>query len=337
MINDPTIPHQPNEDAEQQRRFEAVLGAYFEALDAGQSPNRQELLDRNPDLATDLAEFFAEQDRFHDLVAPLRDDSTHLDVSATLPASGPAHPRSGGLASTSPPQPGGATATAEAQGDPLAETRAQGKTTLFPDQPFERASLSRADGDSDDLPQGTSVRYFGDYMVFEPLGRGGMGVVYRARQRSLNRLVALKMIRTGRFATADELRRFHNEAEAAATLDHPHIVPIFEVGKHRHNHFFSMKLITGSSLADRLADYAADPRTAARLVMTVARVVHHAHQRGILHRDLKPANILVDEQGQPHVTDFGLARRLESDSGLTQSGAVVGTPSYMAPQQTSGK
>jgi serine/threonine-protein kinase len=164
-----------------------------------------------------------------------------------------------------------------------------------------------------------------------------MGVVCRARQGSLNRLVALKRVRSGRFASADERRRFHNEAEAVATLDHPHIVPIYEVGAHRHYHYFSMKLIAGGSLADRLADYAADPRAAARLVATVARAVYHAHQRGILHRDLKPGNFLVDEHGQPHVTDFGLARRLEADSGLTQSGALVGTPSYMAPEQTSGR
>src|SRR5262249_13787558 len=131
--------------------------------------------------------------------------------------------------------------------------------------------------------------------------------------------------------------RFHNEAEAVANLDHPHIVPIFEVGAYRHHHFFSMKLVAGGSLADRLADYAGDPRATARLVATAARAVHHAHQRGILPRELKPAKILVAEQGQPHVTDFGRARRMEADSGLTQSGAVVGTPSYMAPEQTSGR
>jgi WD40 repeat protein len=337
MGNDPTIPHEPNETPERRRRFESVLGAYFEALDAGQSPDRRELIGRHPELAEDLAEFFAEQDHFHHLVAPLRDESSHPDEYATLSPGGPTRAQSGGPLSTLPPRPGGAAPTIEAQGDPLAETKSQGQSTHLPDQPSERASLAPVNGDRDDLPPGTSVRYFGDYMLFEPIGRGGMGVVYRARQRSLNRLVALKMIRAGQFVTADELRRFQNEAEAAATLDHPNIVPIFEVGKYRRHHFFSMKLISGSSLADRLADYAADPRSAARLLVTVARAVHHAHQRGILHRDLKPANILVDEQGQPYVADFGLARRLEADSGLTQSGAVMGTPSYMAPEQASGQ
>ena len=128
-------------------------------------------------------------------------------------------------------------------------------------------------------------------------------------------------------ATDDELRRFRNEAEAVAALDHPHIVPIYEVGEHDGRRYFTMKLIGGRSLDRRLADYAADPRAAARLVATVAEAVHHAHQRGILHRDLKPANILLDDRGEPHVTDFGLAKRVEGDSELTVSGAILGTPS----------
>jgi hypothetical protein len=164
-----------------------------------------------------------------------------------------------------------------------------------------------------------------------------MGIVYKARQMSLNRPVALKMIRATRFPTADEVRRFQNEAEAVARLDHPNIVPIFEVGQFEDQHYFSMKLIAGESLDRRLRDYATDPRSAARLVTAVAGAVHHAHQRGILHRDLKPANILVDAEAQPHVTDFGLAKRVEGGSELTQSGAIMGTPAYMAPEQASGK
>ena len=152
------------------------------------------------------------------------------------------------------------------------------------------------------------------------LGEGGMGIVYKARQLSLNRPVALKMIKAARFASADDVRRFHNEAEAVARLDHPNIVPIFEVGQFEDQHYFSMKLIAGESLDKRLKDYVADPRRAARLVAVMAGAIHHAHQRGILHRDLKPANILLDAEGQPHVTDFGLAKRVEGDSELTQTG-----------------
>ena len=190
---------------------------------------------------------------------------------------------------------------------------------------------------SSSLPDGTRVRYFGDYELIEELGRGGMGVVYKARQISLNRPVALKMIKSAALASDDELRRFQNEAEAVAALDHPHIVPILEVGEHDGQRYFSMKLIGGTSLDKKLADYAADPKAAARLVTTAAEAVHHAHQRGILHRDLKPANILLDERGEPHVTDFGLAKRVEGDSELTHTGAILGTPAYMAPEQASGR
>jgi serine/threonine-protein kinase len=182
-----------------------------------------------------------------------------------------------------------------------------------------------------------SKRIIAGYEILGELGRGGMGVVHKARQIALGRLVALKLIRSAEFATADELSRFQNEAEAVARLDHPHIVPIYEVGQHRGLRFFSMKLITGVSLDKKLAAFAADLAASARLVAIVAEAVHHAHQRGILHRDLKPANILLDEEGKPHVTDFGLARRIENDSELTQSGMPMGTPSYMSPEQARGE
>ena len=171
---------------------------------------------------------------------------------------------------------------------------------------------------------------FGDYEVQNEIARGGMGVVYRARQISLNRTVALKLILAGQFAGEEEVKRFRAEAEAAANLDHPNIVPIYDVGQFEGRHFFSMKLIEGRSLAERGRDGARDPVASARLV---ALAIHYAHQRGVLHRDLKPANILVDSQGEPQVTDFGLARRIGAESRLTQTGAVFGTPAYMPPEQ----
>jgi tetratricopeptide (TPR) repeat protein len=178
------------------------------------------------------------------------------------------------------------------------------------------------------------------YDLLEPLGRGGMGIVYRARHLALNRLVALKFDLTSPWAAAAERQRFRTEAEAVAHLDHPHIVPIYEVGESQGQAFLSMKLLDGGSLAEQLDRFRADPKAAARLMVPVARAVHYAHQRGILHRDLKPANVLLDAAGEPYVSDFGLAKRLapgESIGDPTQTGALVGTPAYVAPEQASGR
>ncbi|HIM30498.1 MAG TPA: serine/threonine protein kinase [Planctomycetes bacterium] len=176
---------------------------------------------------------------------------------------------------------------------------------------------------------------FADYVLEEEVGRGGMGIVFRARQTSLDREVAVKMILSGTFATKSERERFRAEAEAAARLDHPNIVAVHEVGEHGEIPYFSLRYIAGMTLAERLRMKPMPARDAAEILAKVARAVDCAHQCGVLHRDLKPSNILLDEAGEPYVTDFGLAKR-DNDANVTRTGAVIGTPAYMSPEQASG-
>jgi tetratricopeptide (TPR) repeat protein len=291
---EPIAPLPPG--ATREERLDELLAGYLRAAREGRAPDRARLLAGHPDLAAELAEFFADQDRFAHLAAPLR--------AAVGPPAGP---------------------------------------------------WGLGEG------QGTLPEQIGGHRILGEIARGGMGVVLRARHAELGRLVALKVLLAGPYASADDVQRFRREAEAAAHLDHPHIVPIYEVGQHDGLPYFTMKLLR-TSLAQRLRSGAlggpgatttalgdescppgppapapaaarpCDPKAAARLAAAVARAVHHAHQRGVLHRDLKPANILLDEHDQPHVSDFGLARRAGAP-GLTETGALVGTPAYMAPEQ----
>ncbi len=209
------------------------------------------------------------------------------------------------------------------------------------------------------LAPGEKARYFGDYELLEEIARGGMGVVWRARQVSLDRLVALKLILAGELASEAAIERFHREAQAAANLDHPNIVPIYEVGEHAGCHYFTMRLVEGQSVAQRLARSGCEkpqadagplagkawlpgssgdrPREAAKLLVKIARAVHHAHQRGVLHRDLKPGNILLDAAGEPHITDFGLAKHIDAPEQMTRSETVVGTCNFMSPEQARGR
>jgi WD40 repeat protein/tRNA A-37 threonylcarbamoyl transferase component Bud32 len=274
------------DDPERDTRLDDLIAAFLQAVEDGQTPDRDGWLMQNPELADELRAFFANHDRMAGVGGRLR----------------PLAPVEANLAETP-------TTAAEKPAD---------------------AALG-------------TVRNLDDYELLAEIARGGMGVVYRARQISLNRVVALKMILAGQLASEAEVRRFLQEAEAAANLDHPNIVPVYEVGEHQGQPYFSMKYVEGASLAQTMASAQWVPgsketqQRAARLVAQAARAVHYAHQRGILHRDIKPANILLDAQGQPHVTDFGLARRIQGGNQLTQSGAVVGTPSYMAPEQAAAR
>jgi eukaryotic-like serine/threonine-protein kinase len=250
------------------QRLEAILHTYLQAVDRGERPDRQALLDANPDLRDALAEYLADASKLDRLAKSL---DTLSFAGETTPAADP-----------------------------------------------------------------VTIRYFGDYELQSEIARGSMGVVYKAFQIPLRRVVALKMILKGQLASAEDVRRFRQEAEAAANLDHPNIVPIYEVGEHEGQQYYSMKLIA-NVVPETPARSRDAQRKMARTLAKVARGVHHAHQRGILHRDLKPSNILIDPDGEPHVADFGLAKRvdvpLEAGQDATRSGLIVGTPAYMAPEQ----
>jgi hypothetical protein len=180
-------------------------------------------------------------------------------------------------------------------------------------------------------------RDFGDYELLEEIARGGMGIVYRARQKSLDRIVAVKLLLLGQYASEEFIHRFRIEASAAASLRHPNIVAIHEVGVHQGQHYFAMDFVDGPDLAQLVRDQPLTAKRAASYVKTIAEAIHFAHTRRILHRDLKPSNVLIDSNGQPRVTDFGLAKNLASDSELTLTGQVIGSPSFMPPEQALGK
>jgi WD40 repeat protein/tRNA A-37 threonylcarbamoyl transferase component Bud32 len=216
------------------------------------------------------------------------------------------------------------------RGDPEGAGQASGAPPAIADQPGREAHTTPSVGS---LP----LSRLADYELLAEVGRGGMGVVFKARHVRLNRVVALKMILGGALARAEDLQRFDTEAAAAAQLQHPGIVALYEAGCHQGQPFFSMEYVSGSSLAQRVVPGPLPGRQAAAYIAKVARAVHYAHGRGILHRDLKPANVLLDEGDQPKVTDFGLAKVLQTDTGQTRTGAVIGTPSYMAPEQAAGR
>jgi len=314
-------------DSTDEDRLYQIIAQYLDSARAGDTVDRQDLFAQNPNLVDDLQSFFIEHDQMMAAVnqrtEPPLTASAEAFPSPTMPELNP------------PTLPGDATVN-------------DGTT----DAPLR-------------LPDGAKVRYFGDYELLEEIARGGMGVVYRARQVNLNRIVAVKMILSGRLADDDDVARFRAEAEAAANLQHPNIVAIHEVGEYEGQHYFSMDYVVGQSLAELVREHPLPAGRAAETIRTVAEAVDYAHRRGVIHRDLKPANVLMavsdefradfekakesdryervrdisdrDGRSVPKITDFGLAKQVEAGSDLTATGQILGTPSYMPPEQAGGK
>jgi serine/threonine-protein kinase len=285
-------------------RLDSAVAAYLEAVERGERPSREELLRCFGDIAGELTQFFADHDRMTRLAAPIK-----MSMGST------------------------------------SRVRGAADETLALMSPTDLPATSSAESSR-------SVVGFrlGEYEILSELGRGGMGVVYKARHLRLNRVVALKMVLAGQFAAPEDLQRFQAEAEAAAALEHPGIVPIFEVGQCQGHAYFSMGFVEGHSLAQELEAGPLPPLVAARLLRKIAAAVVHAHDHGVIHRDLKPGNILLAGAGEsrgsngahldasePKITDFGLAKRVGGGSDLTASGQVLGTPTFMSPEQAAGR
>jgi tRNA A-37 threonylcarbamoyl transferase component Bud32 len=282
---------------EQGEQLDQLLVDYFDARDSGQCPSRDELLATHPEFAED-PDAVRQIDEFLDGQQLFERYSSAFEMTNIVPE----HDTASGQDHATPV--------------PAHDGSAKGDWQPGVFQPGMR---------------------FGDYELIEEIARGGMGVVYKARQVKLDRVVAIKMILTGQFASDEDVRRFQTEARLAANLRHANIVAIHDVGEHDEQAYFSMQYIDGQSLAEVVRDGAIDVQRAARYLSVIADAVHYAHEKSTLHRDLKPANILLDADDQPHITDFGLARQIQTDQRLTVTGAVLGTPSYMSPEQALGR
>ncbi|MGB7347772.1 MAG: serine/threonine-protein kinase [Pirellulaceae bacterium] len=280
-------------------QLDEAFAAYLRSCDTGEIGSREEFLAQFPDLADDLKQLMEAADMIGGMTQP-------------------------GISMDTPMQTDGGAETISVSAAGADESGLDPAATL--------PMANRPKGD----PGPTLPFDLGDYQLLEVLGRGGMGVVYLAKQNHLDRMVAVKMIRSGILAGADEVRRFYTEAQAAARLHHPGIVSVHQFGHRAGHHFFSMEYVAGTDLQKKINGTVLEPEVAARYVRDVANAIQHAHQKEVLHRDLKPANVLIDEHDRVHVTDFGLAKNLDADSSVTGSGAAVGTPHYMAPEQAGG-
>ena len=314
MTDPPLDP--PTAGTRDEQRLLALLDEYLQAVQARDQPACERLSSAHPELTPLLA-------CLHDL------DDLASSAAGTGPHAAPVGPGPIDPPAGSPPFV-----------DPLATVVMPRSTHLWADpSPTAGAEAGPGSADRSGSGAGSGVVHeqFGKYELLEVLGRGGMGIVYKARQKDLNRVVALKLILSRQLATEFEIRRFYAEAKAAGSLRHAHIVAIHEVAELHGQHYFAMDYVEGQSLAELLKQGPLEADQAAACLADVARAVEYLHAHHIVHRDLKPANILLDQDRTPYVSDFGLAKVFEADDGLTQSGSIIGTPSYMAPEQASGR
>ncbi|MEM7478566.1 MAG: serine/threonine-protein kinase [Planctomycetota bacterium] len=308
------MPKEEPEENPLELRVDEVLARYMQECDSGQMPDRESFLNEYPDLRDQLEGLLGAADWIEELAGPTIADIAKIDPTVEVDK----------LDDTLPHLE---------NGQPLD----QSSDTLDGLGAKADAKKKESTLDSSEFSQPILPCQFGDYVLERVLGRGGMGVVYEGRQASLDRPVAVKMIRSGALASDEEVGRFFAEAKSAAKLDHPNIVTVYQCGEQSGHRYFSMDYVPGTDLSQMIKKGPVDCRTAARYVRDVARAIQYAHDRGILHRDLKPANILVDDEDRVRITDFGLAKSVGTDTGLTAEGAALGTPSYMSPEQAAGK
>ncbi|MCA9127716.1 MAG: TAXI family TRAP transporter solute-binding subunit [Planctomycetales bacterium] len=295
------------EENQSELQVEAALAEYMRRCDAGDLPDRESFLSRHPELREQLTELLDAADWIESMAGPTAADEESGVVLQSV--------------------------------DRLTLLAGETEETLVHTPTFARDAAKQAAGADErrtELSQPLLPCQFGDYVLERVLGRGGMGVVYFGHQTHLERPVAIKMIRSGALASEEEVARFYTEARSAAKLDHPNIVTVHQCGEQDGHHYFSMDYVPGLDLSRMVEAGPLNGKVAARYVRDAARAIQYAHARGIVHRDLKPANVLVDDQDHVRITDFGLAKSMEHESGLTATGAALGTPSYMSPEQAAG-
>ena len=308
-------------------KLDQALLEFIRRSDAGKVDDRESFLDEFPDIAPQLRALLDAADAIESMAGPTLSELANSTANTQMPPS----------QDDGHPDPNAATLPVTSSNrakEPFQKQISVNDSTLPPQSNHSDFSLSNLP--SFENAQSVLPYRFGDYVLESVLGRGGMGVVYLAFQIQLERRVALKMIRSGCLASEDEVNRFYAEARSAASLAHPNIVTVYHCGELDGHHYFSMDFIPGTDLAKRIVSGPMSSREAVRYTRDVARAIDYAHQQGVVHRDLKPANVLIDESDEVVVTDFGLAKQMNSDQGLTATGATLGTPSYMSPEQAAG-